>query len=387
MACLCCLFGALGLGLLSELSKSPLGHDQGSLGDTEALASNENSGQQRKGTRLVGGGQGNGDHVDEGADTKSNLERNEMEKTSDSLLSSGRKHSLDLARAAVGNQGADSSEGGDGQDTMVKLDERGVLEHVAPDQVGAVLVAGVELVQELGLGGSETVAHHRELIVNETSIETGNEGAGKNSGEDEHGKGSNGTAEDLEGGRLESSKVLDGLLGELDGLVSAENAETGKKHPGVADESGSKMGGETVLADAGVGTGSKEVILETGLDHPPADEALEANESRNTNKSASHARGDAATSDEVDGREDEGHADEAAPETMGPLHEVDLLELLEVHARVEHLELGRGAVLFKLGLPLLLGTRPEGTSDRSPFRDTQAVERVSGCVRLRWRGI
>lgn len=298
-----------------------------------------------------------------------------MEKTGDSLASSGGKCSLDLARATVGNQGADSSEGGDGQDTVVKLDERGVLEHVAPDQVGTILVAGVELVQELGLGGSEAVAHHRELIVNETSVETSNESAGENSGEDQNSEGSDGTAEDSKGRRLESSKVLDSLLGELDGLVSAENAETGKKHPGVADEGGSKMGSETVLADTGMGAGSKEVILETGLDHPPTNEALEADESRDANKSAGHTRGDAATSNEVDGREDEGHADEAAPETMGPLHEVDLLELVEVHGRVEHLELGRGAVLFKLGLPLLLGARPEGTSDGSPFGDTQAVER------------
>lgn len=380
--CLCCLFGALGLGLLSQLSQSSLDHSQGSLGDTKALTSNENSGQQGKSTSLVGSGQGNGNHVDEGADAESNLQRNEMEEAGDSLFRSRGKDGLDLARAAVGNQSADGSEGGDGQDTVVKLDKRGVLEHVAPDQIRTVLVARVELVQELGLGGSQAVAHHRELVVNETGVETSNEGARENSGEDEHGEGSNGTAEDSKGRRLESSEVLDGLLGELDGLVSAENAETGKKHPGVADESGSKMGGETVLADTGVGAGSKEVILETGLDHPPANEALEADESRDANKSASHARGDAATSNEVDGGEDEGHADEAAPETMSPLHEVDLLELGEGHARVEHLELGRGAVLFKLGLPLLLGARPEGTSDGSPFRDTQAVERVSDGVRL-----
>lgn len=323
----------------------------------------------------MGSSQGNGNHVDEGADTESNLQRDEVEKTGDALASSGREGGLDLARATVGNQGADSSEGGHGQDTVVKLDERGVLEHVAPDQVRAILVAGVELVQKLGLGGGEAVAHHRELIVNETSVETSNQSAGKNSGEDQNSEGSDGTAKDLKGRRLESSKVLDGLLGEVDGLVGAENAETGKEHPGVADEGGSKMGGETVLADTGVGAGSKEVILETGLNHPPTNEALEADESRDANKSASHARGDAATSNEVDGGEDEGHADEATPEAMGPLHEVDLLELLEVHGRVEHLELGGGAVLFKLGLPLLLGARPEGTRDGSPFGDTQTVER------------
>lgn len=52
--CLCCLFGTLGLGLLSQLSQSSLGHSQGSLGDTKALASNENTGQQGKSASLVG---------------------------------------------------------------------------------------------------------------------------------------------------------------------------------------------------------------------------------------------------------------------------------------------------------------------------------------------
>ena len=162
---LCCLFGALGLGLLSQLSQSFLDHGQGSLGDTKTLASNENSGQQGKSTSLVGSGQGNGNHVDEGADTESNLQGNEMEEAGDSLLGGGGEDGLDPARAAVGNQSADGSEGGDGQDTVVKLDEGGVLKHVAPDQVGTILVARVELVQELRLGRSEAVAHHREFVV------------------------------------------------------------------------------------------------------------------------------------------------------------------------------------------------------------------------------
>ena len=121
--CLCCLFGALGLGLLSQLGQSSLRHSQGSLGDTEALARDENSGQQGKSTSLVGGSQGNGDHVDEGADTESNLQRNEMEEAGDTLASSGGEDSLDLASTAVSNQSADSSKGADGQDTVIKLDE------------------------------------------------------------------------------------------------------------------------------------------------------------------------------------------------------------------------------------------------------------------------
>lgn len=132
------------------------------------------------------------------------------------------------------------------------------------------------------------------------------------------------------------------------------------------------MRGEPVLAHSRMRAGRKQVVLEPRFDHPPADEALEADEARYANEVPGHGDGDATTGNEVGSREDEGETDEPPPETMGPLHIVDLLELIQVHVGVQHLELGRGAVLLELGFPVLLGEGWQRAGDGLPFRDAEA---------------
>lgn len=132
------------------------------------------------------------------------------------------------------------------------------------------------------------------------------------------------------------------------------------------------MSGESVLAYPRMRTGRKQIILEPGFHHPPTDEALEADEAGDANEGLGHGDGDTTTSDEVGGREDEGETDEPPPEAMCPLHEVDLLKLGQVHVGVQHLEFGRRSVLFKLGLPVLLGERRERAGHGFPFRDAEA---------------
>lgn len=256
---------------------------------------------------------------------------------------------------------------------MVHLDGARVLEHVAPPEVGAVVLAGVEVVPELGAGGRQADAHHGELVVNEAGVEAGDEAAGHGSEEDE--------ASHAEGAALKGpdGRVLDGLdcleggpwIGQK--AMGAEDGQTGEEHPGVADEGSAEMGGEAVLGDAGVRARSEEVILQTRLDHPPSDEALEPNQTRDAEDIQRHLRGHLAAYDKVHSGQHERHADEAAPEPMGPLHEEDLLELVERHVRVEELKLGRGAVLVELGVPVFEGHGWQGAGDGLPFGDAQTV--------------
>ena len=49
------------------------------------------------------------------------------------------------------------------------------------------------------------------------------------------------------------------------------------------------MGGEAVLRDAGLGAGLEEFVLEAGFHHPPADEALEADQAADAEETAGHA--------------------------------------------------------------------------------------------------
>lgn len=56
----------------------------------------------------------------------------------------------------------------------------------------------------------------------------------------------------------------------------AEDGEAGPEHGCVDAECGTKMGRETVLTNSGMAPWREKVILETRLDHPPADKTLES---------------------------------------------------------------------------------------------------------------
>lgn len=97
---------------------------------------------------------------------------------------------------------------------------------------------------------------------------------------------------------------------------------------------------------------SEEIVLETRLDHPPANEALETDQTGDTEEVDGHPGGDSAARDKVQRGKDKRHANEATPEAMGPFHEVNLLELLQRHVRVEQLEFRGRTVFFEFRLPV-----------------------------------
>ena len=154
-----------------------------------------------------------------------------------------------------------------------------------------------------------------------------------------------------------------------------EDTETRDKHPAVADEGGSKVCGKTVLADARVRARGEEIILQPRLHHPPSDEALETDESRNAEQVDCHPRGYPTAGDEVDGRDHKREANDATPDAVCPFHKVDLLKLGQVHMRVDNLEFRGSAVLVELGLPVGVGHGRQRAGDGPPFGDAQTVHR------------
>ena len=82
---------------------------------------------------------------------------------------------------------------------MIKLDENGVLEHVAPPQIGLVGHMAVEGVKHLTLWWEDVLAHPGEVVVDQAGVEAGNERAGHGRGEDQSGQGGSHDAEGAEG--------------------------------------------------------------------------------------------------------------------------------------------------------------------------------------------
>lgn len=318
------------------------------------MRQDESGAQQNQTSGLMRRCEVDGDQVDEGADTEGGLEGDGVEEAGGTLSRAAGEEGRDSLGASVDEESENGAECGYGKDPVVHLDGAGVLEHVAPPEIGVVFLAGVELVKELLFGREQANTHLREFVVDETSIQTGDETTGHGSNK---GKTSNSPDKASEGLDVRVSNALgdlEGGSGILQPLVSAQNSETRDEHPGVADKGGRKMGGKSVLRNSRVRAGSKEIILETRLDHPPADDALEADQAGDSEEVDGHLGGDLAAGDEVQRGEDKGHANEASPETVEPFHKVDLFEFVEGHVRVEEGEFGGGAILFELGIPFLL---------------------------------
>lgn len=222
----------------------------------------QSTGQNSQAARLVCRCQGDRDHVNQRRDAQGSLQRDEVHEASGALLGRLGECGSYTASASVGEEGENGAEGGDGEDTMVHLDGAGVLEHVAPPQVGAVLLAGVELVPELGPGRRQAEAHLGEFVVDEAGVEAGDEAARHDGEEDQAAEGEGGSSKGGDG------RVLEGLDGVERGLrvgdetVGAEDGEGGKKHPGIADEGRAEVSRQTILRDARMGTRGEEIILQ-----------------------------------------------------------------------------------------------------------------------------
>lgn len=74
----------------------------------------------------------------------------------------------------------------------------------------------------------------------------------------------------------------EGGVGAAQHTVIAEDGEAGEEHGGIDEECRAEMRRQAVLGDARVGSGSKEVVFKTAFYHPPAYEALEADQSTNS---------------------------------------------------------------------------------------------------------
>ena len=262
---------------------------------------------------------------------------------------------------------------------MVKLNEGGILKHVAPPQIGLVRHVAVERVEELFLRRCEAKTHPGELVVDEASIKTSNKSTGHGRREHQKSEAGDGTAEDAQGRVLQRLDLLCGLGRLSEHAMFLEDGEAGEDHGAVDGKCRAKMCREAILADSRVAARVEEVVLEPTLDHPPADDALEANHAADAHELPRRRGCHSSARDEVCGGEEEGDANDSAPQSVGPLHKVDLLELGQRHAGVELRELGRRTILVELALPCLWAAGPQRACDGAPFGDAQSGA-ISGCL-------
>lgn len=231
----------------------------------------------------------------------------------------------------------------------------------------------VKFVKEFGFRRREAVAHVGEFVVDEAGIQTGYEAAGHGCDENEDEEAGDGFAEYGELGGGELREDCEAFPWFLDESVLAQDGEAVPEHGGVADECCTEVCCEAVLGDSRVCAGSEQIILQSGLDHPPADEALEADQGGYSEQTDGHGRGDFAAGDEVDGGDGKRQADETPPLSVRPFHKINFLELVDVHVRVELFEFGRGPVAVEFSLPGLGAGGPDGSGDWLPFCDAQTV--------------
>jgi len=87
------------------------------------------------------------------------------------------------------------------EDTVVELDSNLVVKHVAPEaQRGVVILVHKVAVKKLINRGHQATAHQRELIVNETSIQSSNKSSRDGSQEDKTHNAMGGSLEALQDG-------------------------------------------------------------------------------------------------------------------------------------------------------------------------------------------
>ena len=278
-----------------------------------------------------------------------------MDDTEHSLLRVLGQHGAHAWReAAVAPERDDGGEGCGGEDAVVELDEDRVLEHVAPPQVGLVGDVAVEGIEHLALGREDALAHPGEVVVDHSGVEAGDKGAGHGGCEDKGAESCCEAAEGSESRRLESFESFQALFRVGKKTVLTQDCEAVPEHVGVGDEGGAQVGCEAVLRDARLVAGLEQLVLQARLDHPPTNDTLHSNETADSTEAPGHGLANLSARDKVDGREQEGDSDDSAPQTVSPFHPVDLLEVFQVHVRVQHLELGAELVASVFIFPMLL---------------------------------
>lgn len=343
---------------------------EGHSGSLELGAKVGGSRQQSQGSSLVGSSQRGGHQVQQSGDTQSDLDHGD---THDGVTGQeGLSGQEGLEAVGHEQQSKGGGEGGGCQHSVVELDGHGVLEDVSPPQIGLVDLLGKQRVHELRLGGYDALSHEGEGVVDHSSVQAGDKGSRHGGEEHESAENSGVSLEGLENGVVELGKVRNGSrrVGDPSGL--SEHLDSGGEHGPVQNKGGSEMGGQTVGGDSGVGViGFHELVVETGLDHPPSNGSLETEEHGNDTESASNVGRDSLSGDKVDGGKNKGESDESTPQTVGPFHPENELELGQRDVGVEQLELGRALVLVELLDPVGLAHGGQRSGDGLPLRDGQ----------------
>lgn len=271
--------------------------------------------------------------VDQCADSKRDLKSDKVNQSPHTLpCVFGQQCPHSRIVSCVSPQGKDGSESGRGKDSVVKLNQRWILKHVTPPEVRVVRNVTVESVEQFLLRRGKTQTHVWELVVDQTGVQTGNERARHGSNEDKDGECSDTTTEEFES-RLSvvSQEFLRfGWAGQQ--TILAEDGKAVPNHGQIADKGGTKVGSKSILTDTRVATRREKVVLQSTLDHPPANKALEADESTDADKLDSHGCRDSAASDKIYGRHKETQTNDTAPKPVNPFHPVDLFELFNRHA-------------------------------------------------------
>ena len=152
-----------------------------------------------------------------------------------------------------------------------------------------------------------------------------------------------------------------------------ENRKASPEHTAVHEECRTKMCGQTILANARMTSRSKEVVSQATFYHPPAEEALETDQTTDASEFPGHRGSDFATGDEIGSWEEESETDDPTPQAMCPFHKVDLFELVESHVGVEEGELRGGSVFGEFAVPVGLIHGWHGACDWPPFGDAETV--------------
>jgi hypothetical protein len=115
------------------------------------------------------------------------------------------------------------------------------------------------------------------------------------------------------------------------------------------------------------------VRAEAGLDHEPANCALQSDQRSDDEQRHDEVPGYAACDQETEQRQHVGEANDTAELPMAPFPPVDRFERVEAHARIDELILRDRPILGERHLPVGVRQRRNGAQDRAPLGDGEAA--------------
>ena len=268
-----------------------------------------------------------GNNVDEGRDTKSNLQRDKSHHRVIGDHGWARDEGSQAVRVEMVTE--NGKKGGRGQHAVVKLNGCRVFKHVLPEQRPASRVGlGVVGIKELRCRRHNGLTHVRETVVDKTSVKTRNKAAGHGSKENKAKERSTELSKAGEGRVLEHGNFLKCRGRVLDPSGLSENVKTSEHHNSVKNKRSGKVSSESILRNTRVGARVlQELFIKTRLDHPPANSTLKTDQCGNKNNSSGNMRRCLASIDKVGSRQNDSQTNGAANKSMSPLHEKDELEL------------------------------------------------------------